>query len=124
MLREVCYRFPIGHGATPYPICFVTASQLLGPSRSVPTVLERAGANALFANCMQLMLKRQLKYAGMPSILSPHSFRILVVTNLCSEDVPLEDVQYLADHANPRITQIYVRRRHRAARNIVERISM
>ena len=56
-------------------------------------------------------------------IFSPHSFRVLVVTDLLSQDVPLEGVQYLAGHANPKTTQIYDRRR-RVTRNIVERISV
>ena len=30
-----------------------------------------------------------------------------MVTDLLSQDVTLEDVQYLAGHANPRTTQIY-----------------
>ena len=78
----------------------------------------------LSANSMGLMLKRRLKDAGLPPIFSPHSFRVLVVTDLLSQDVPLEDVQYLAGHANPRTTQIYDRRRRRVTRNIVERISV
>ena len=68
------------------------------------------------------MLKRRLKAAGLPEILSPHSFRVLVVTDLLSQNVPLEDVQYLAGHA--RTTQIYDRRRRRVSRNLVERISV
>ena len=76
----------------------------------------------LSANSMGLMLKRRLKDAGLPPIFSPHSFRVLVVTDLLSQDVSLEDVQYLAGHANPRTTQIYDRRR--VTRNIVERISV
>ena len=60
---------------------------------------------------MDLLLKRRLKDAGLPPIFSPHSFRVLVVTDLLSQDVPLEDVQYLAGHANPRTTQIFDRRR-------------
>ena len=59
---------------------------------------------------------------GFPLIFSPHSFRVLVVTDLLSQDVPLEGVQYLAGHANPKTTQIYDRRR--VTRNIVERISV
>ena len=78
----------------------------------------------LSANSMGLMLKRRLKDAGLPPIFSPHSFRVLVVTDLLSQDVTLEDVQYLAGHANPRTTQIYDRRRRRVTRNIVERISV
>ena len=73
---------------------------------------------------MGLMLKRWLKDAGLPPIFSPHSFRVLVATDLLSQDVPLEDVQYLASHANPKTTQIYDRRRRRVTRNIVERISV
>lgn len=71
---------------------------------------------------MGLMLKRRLKVAGLPPIISPHSFRVMVVTDLVCQDVPLKDVQYLAGHANPRTTQIYDRRRRRVTRNIVERI--
>ena len=78
----------------------------------------------LSANDMRRLLKRRLKDASLPPIFSPHSFRVLVVTDLLSQDVPLEDVQYLAGHANPRTTQIYDRRRRRVTRNIVERISV
>ena len=62
--------------------------------------------------------------AGLPKILSSHSFRVLVVTDLLSQNVPLEDVQYLAGHAHPRTTQVYDRRRRRVSRNLVERISV
>ena len=81
-------------------------------------------ARPLSANSMGLMLKRRLRNAGLPPIFSPHSFRVLVVTDLLSQDVPLEDVQYLAGHASPRTTQIYDRRRRRVTRNVVERISV
>ena len=79
---------------------------------------------AMSSLAVQLMLKRRLKAAGLPEILSPHSFRVLVVTDLLSQNVPLEDVQYLAGHAHPRTTQIYDRRRRRVSRNLVERISV
>ena len=49
----------------------------------------------LSANDMRRLLKRRLRDAGLPPIFSPHSFRVLVVTDLLSHDVPLEDVQYL-----------------------------
>ena len=73
---------------------------------------------------MRQMLKRRLKDAGLPALFSPHSFRVAVVTDLLSQNVPLEDVQYLAGHANPRTTQIYDRRRRKVTQNIVERISI
>ncbi len=85
---------------------------------------KKLSAGPLSANSMRRPLKRQLEDAGLPPIFSPNSFRVLVVTDLLYQDVPLEDVQYLAGHANPRTTQIYDRRRRRVTRNIVERISV
>ena len=77
---------------------------------------------AMLPLAVQLMLKRRLKAASLPELLSSHSFRVLVVTDLLSQNVPLEDIQYLAGHAHPRTTQIYDRRR--VSRNLVERISV
>ena len=79
---------------------------------------------ALTAHGVRRMLKRRLRDAGLPEIITPHSFRVLVVTDLLSQNVPMEDVQYLAGHSSPRTTQIYDRRRRRVTRNIVERISV
>jgi integrase/recombinase XerD len=53
----------------------------------------------------------------------PHN-RVATVTDLLEQNVPLEDVQYLAGHADPRTTRIYDRRRRKVTRNIVERISI
>ena len=36
---------------------------------------------------------RRLKEAGLPEIVTPHSFRVMVVTDLLSQNVPMEDVQ-------------------------------
>ena len=85
---------------------------------------KKLSAMPFSANSMGRLLKRRLKDAGLPPIFSPHSFRVLVVTDLLSQDVPLKDVQYLAGHTNPKTTQIYDRRRRRVTRNIVERISV
>ena len=70
------------------------------------------------------MLKRRMKACGLPPRLSPHSFRVCVITNLLSQGVPLEDVQNLAGHADPRTTRLYDRRHKSITRNIVERISI
>ena len=80
-------------------------------------------ANGYKAHSVPQMLKRRLSQAGLPHIFSPHSFRVTVVTDLLKQDVPLEDVQYLAGHSDPKTTQIYDGRRRRVTRNIVERIS-
>lgn len=70
------------------------------------------------------MVKRRLKDASLPGRLSPHSFRVTTITALLEQGVPLEDVQRLAGHADPRTTRLYDRRDTRITRNIVERISI
>ena len=61
---------------------------------------------------------------GLPQVFTPHSFRVMVVTDLLTQGVPIEDVQYLAGHSHPSTTQVYDRRDRRVSRNIVERISV
>ena len=70
------------------------------------------------------MVKRRRKNAGLPTHLVPHSCRAATITNLLSQGVPLEDVQYLAGHADPRTTRLYDRRQRQVTRNTVERISI
>ena len=70
------------------------------------------------------MVKRRLKDAGLPTHLSPHSFRVFTVTDLLSQGISLESVQYLAGHSDPRTTRLYDRRQQRVSRQIVERISI
>lgn len=70
------------------------------------------------------MMKRRLRDASLPSELSPHSFRVAVITDLLTQGVPLEDVQRLAGHADPRTTRLYDRRHRKVTRNIVERLSI
>ena len=55
--------------------------------------------------------------------LSPHSFRVTAITDLLTQGIRLEDVQYLAGHSSPRTTRLYDRRQ-KVTRNIVERISI
>ena len=64
------------------------------------------------------LVKRRLKDAGLPSRLSPHSFRVTAITSLLEQGVPMEDVQYLAGHAEPRTTTLYDRRKKKVTRNI------
>ena len=73
---------------------------------------------------IRTILKRRLKAAGLPGIITPHSFRTMVVTDLLSQGVSTEHVQYLVGHARPSTTQLYDRRAKRVTRNIVERISV
>ncbi len=70
------------------------------------------------------MLKRRLLAAGLPTIISPHSFRACAATDLLLQGVALEDVQYLLGHSDSRVTKLYDRRQKQVTRNIVERISV
>ncbi len=64
------------------------------------------------------LVKRRLANAGLPTILSPHSFRVATVTDLLSQNVDLTDVQYLAGHADARTTRLYDRRQRGVTRNL------
>lgn len=70
------------------------------------------------------LVQRRLAAAGLPAHLSPHSFRVAVATDLLGQRVPLEDVQQLLGHADPRTTRLYDRTPRQVTRNTVERISL
>lgn len=85
---------------------------------------RRLTQNSMTANDIGRMLKRRLRDFGFSYRISPHSFRVTTITDLLEQGVPLEDVQYLVGHADPRTTRLYDRRQRRVTRNIVERISV
>ncbi len=70
------------------------------------------------------MLKRRLKAAGLPSNLWCHSFRSTTATDLISQGVPLEGVQYLLGHAVSRTNRLYDHAKRQVTRNLIERISI
>ncbi len=92
--------------------------------RSTLRRTKQLTGNSLTTKAICELVKRRLKDAGLPSRLSPHSFRVTAITDLLTQGVPLEDVQYLAGHAEPRTTGLYDRRQKKVTRNIVERISI
>lgn len=92
-----------------------------------PTCVRRTKAfsnRAMTSNDIGRMVKRRMATAGLPPRLSPHSFRVATITDLLEQGVPLEEVQNLAGHADPRTTRLYDRRQKSITRNIVERISI
>ncbi len=125
-VREI----PVRHDLDAWLREYLDAAGVVGQDDKLPLFRAADGkrkqltAAGLRAHSMRQMLKRRLSDAGLPHLFSPHSFRVTVVTDLLKQNVPLEDVQYLAGHSNPRTTQIYDRRRRRVTRNIVERISI
>lgn len=85
---------------------------------------DRLSERRMSSGDISRMVKRKCRQAHMPPSFSPHSFRVTTITDLLNQGVPLEDVQHLAGHADPRTTRLYDRRRRKVTRNIVERISI
>ena len=85
---------------------------------------DRLTTNAVSGKDILRMVKRRFKAAGLPPILTCHTFRATTITDLLEQGVNPDDVQHLAGHADPRTTRLYDRRRREVTRNIVERISI
>ena len=120
---------PVRHDLEGYIRAYLDAAGIAGEAKDRPLfragngTTKRLGEGPLNAATICRLVKRRLEDAGLPSRLSPHSFRVSAITDLLTQGVPLEDVQYLAGHAEPRTTGLYDRRQKKVTRNIVERIS-
>jgi site-specific recombinase XerD len=121
---------PVRHDLERYLLAYLDAAELRDTPRDTSlfrTAYRTSGRlteNPLTGVDLCRLLKRRMQDAGLPQRLSPHSFRVTTLTDLLEQGVPLSDVQYLAGHADPRITRLYDRRQQRVSRNIVERISI
>ncbi len=117
---------PVRHDLERFVLAYVQAANITEGLlfRTANRKMKTLTKNAITGIDICRMMKRRLKAAGLPGHFSPHSFRVTTVTDLLEQNVPLEDVQYLAGHADPRTTRIYDRRRRKVTRNIVERISI
>lgn len=121
---------PVRHDLERFIRAYLDAAGLAGEGKERP--LFRAGdgrakglsGRGIDSRVVCDLVKRRLKDAGLPKRLSPHSFRVAAITDLLTQGIPLEDVQYLAGHAEPRTTGLYDRRQKKVTRNIVERISI
>src|SRR5438093_1998673 len=121
---------PVRHDVTEMMFEYLDAAGLRHARKEAPlfrTAYKKTGQltkNAMYVVDICRMVKRRLRDAGLPGVLSPHSFRVTTITDLLEQGVPLEDVQRLAGHADPRTTRLYDRRQKKITRNIVERISI
>jgi integrase/recombinase XerD len=121
---------PVRHDLQGFLLEYIESAGLKdvpGDSPLFPSAYRRSGRltdNAMTGVDLCRMVKRRLKDAGLPLRLSPHSIRVFTVTDLLSQGIPLEEVQFLAGHSDPRTTRLYDRRQKRVTRNIVERISL
>lgn len=122
---------PVRHDLQQFIDDYVEASGIGSDDRDSPLFRAWDGRGdwmcserPLRGDCILRMFKRWLRDAGIPAdVLTCHSFRAAVATDLLRQDVPLPDVQYLLGHSDPRTTLGYDRTRRIVTRNIVERIS-
>ncbi len=121
---------PVRHDLEGFIREYLAAVGDLGSSAPLFVTLHRRKApndarRAMSPGDILRMVRRRLRRAGLPpDMFSCHSFRATTITNLLEQGVPLEDVQHLAGHADPRTTRLYDRRRREVTRNIVERIAI
>jgi site-specific recombinase XerD len=121
---------PVRHDLEGYIRAYLAAAGIAGEAKDSPLFRASNGRTGkltgkpLRTERICELVKRRLKDAGLPLWLSPHSFRVTGITDLLSQNVPLEAVQQLAGHADPRTTRLYDRREQKVSRNLVERISI
>jgi integrase/recombinase XerD len=121
---------PARHDLEGFILAYVDAAGIAGAAKDTPLFQASNGrtrkltGKAMTSKRICERFKRRSKDAGLPERLSPHSCRVTAITDLLTQGVPLEDVQYLAGHAEPRTTGLYDRRQKKVTRNIVERISI
>jgi integrase/recombinase XerD len=119
---------PVRHDLEGYIRAYLDAAGLGQGGKDTPLYRASNGRHGglserpLDTTAVGELVKRRLKAAGLPERLSPHSFRVMAITSLLTQGVPLEDVQYLAGHSEAKTTGLYDRRQKRVTRNIVERI--
>jgi integrase len=77
---------------------------------------RKLSGRRIHVNDICRMMKRRLRDIGLPLLYSPHSFRVTTITDPLEQGVPLEDVQRLAGHADPRTTGLYDRRQRKISR--------
>jgi site-specific recombinase XerD len=121
---------PVRHDLEGYLLAYLDAADLRAAPKDAPlfrTTVRKTKAltdRQMTAIDACRMVKRRLEDAKLPTRLSPHSFRVTTATNLLDQGVPLDEVQGLLGHADPRTTRLYDRRQKKVTRNIVERISI
>ena len=123
--RDIPVRVDLDRWLRAYLRCVEDAGSGDGPLfRPLALPTPRFAPKPMPPGTIRAMLKRRLRDADLPSIISPHSFRAMVVTDLLSQGVAIEDVQYLVGHRHSSTTQIYDRRLRTVSRGTVERISL
>jgi len=125
VVREIPVRHDLEGFIDEYIAAAGTAEVSSPLFRSAVRKTKRLADAGMTANDILRMVKRRFAAAGLEATrLTCHSFRATTITNLLEQGVPLDDVQYLAGHSDPRTTRLYDRRTRAVTRNVVERITI
>jgi integrase/recombinase XerD len=86
---------PVRHDLEGFILAYVDAAGIAGEAKDAPLFRASNGrsrklaAKPLGTERICELVKRRLKDAGLPSRLSPHSFRVTAITDLLTQGVPL-----------------------------------
>jgi integrase/recombinase XerC len=78
----------------------------LDQSLEAPVVINKKG-QPMQARQVQLMLKKYLKYAGLPLTITPHKLRHSFATHMLNSGAELRAVQEMLGHTSLSTTQLY-----------------
>ena len=99
---------PVRHDLEGFILAYVESAGIAAEAKDRPLYRASNGktkqldGGPMSSKTICELVKQRLKDDGLPLRLSLHSFRVTAITDLLTQGIPLEDVQYLAGHAEPR----------------------
>lgn len=97
--------------AVPLPVPVARAMDLAASGRTSGALVLRSCGTRMTRRSADRVVKRLSRRAGITKAVSPHLLRHGYVTASLDAGIPLRDVQIMARHSDPRMTQRYDRAR-------------
>ena len=95
----------------PLPVPVAREMDLAAAGRTTGPLILRSDGSRMTRRSADRVVKRLAKNAGITKSVHPHLLRHGFVTSSLDAGIPLRDVQIMARHADPRMTQRYDRAR-------------
>ena len=119
------HRVPVHSTLRTYLLAYLEAALPLEPETPLFRSVDRRKQlteRKLDRRDVGRLVKRRAMKAGIRSVFSPHSFRATGATALLEAGVAVEVVQRLLNHADPRTTRLYDRRRLKVVQQDIEKM--
>ena len=116
---------PAHHKAQEYLSAYLKSSGLTNKEDWLfPSANRQRGltTNKMHRNNVWNMIKRRCNQAGIRNAITTHSMRVTGANALLEAGVPIETVQHLMNHADPRTTKVYDRRQDKIDQGDIERM--